>query len=115
MFGKLKEAIGGGMIDKAISNIESDLQPHIDKVLNLSPEQVKDDSFYKDNVIKAAKISVEASTSGVTSLIPEFDKKFDKAMFSVRDELVIVNPDSLALVDDFQEKLPKVLTDSFKG
>lgn len=52
----------------------------------------------------------------MTSLIPDFEKRFAIAMLYLRDELVIVDVTNgtVGLVPDYEARVPDVLTEGFK-
>jgi RecA-family ATPase len=114
MFGGLKVKIGGGTIDKAVDKFAPALNEHLDKIKTLKPTDVKDDGKFDSLIIAPMLLSISGASGGVTKLIPKFDDRFKTAMFHVRNELIVVDGDSVKLVEDGQSKLPKVLVEGFK-
>lgn len=115
MFGKLKTATGNPLMQKAIDKVGPTLQPHLDQLLTLSPTTVKDDEQFDRLFIAPAGLAVGAALGGATALIPQFDERFAKAMRALRDQLLVLDETTIALVPDYQERLPTVLTDALKS
>jgi hypothetical protein len=113
MFGKLKA--GNPLLQKAIDKVGPTLQPHIDQLLTLSPATVKDDAQFGSLFVKPAALATAAALGGATALIPQFDERFAKAMTALRDELLVLDGERVALVGDYQERLPQVLADALKS
>ena len=114
MLGKLKEKAGDKMVGKVVEQVAPSLQPHLEKIQELEPQQVKDDGLYREKVIDPALSAVKVASSGVAGLIPGFDDRFANALIKVRDELLVVDQEKVALVDDFAGRLPAVLMDGFR-
>jgi len=114
MLGKLKEKAGDKMIGKVVEQVAPSLQPHLEKLQQLDPQQVKDDGLYREKVIDPALTAVKVASSGVAGLIPGFDGRFANALIKVRDELLVVDQDKVALVEDFAGRLPNVLMEGFR-
>lgn len=115
MLGKLKEMAGAGALDKAVASIEPVVREHLAKAQALGATVVADDTSYAAKVVQPAYLAVVAATSGVTKLIPQFEARFGRVMRALRDEVLLVDGDSVRLVDDFQARLPSVLIDGFRG
>ena len=115
MFGKLKEAAGNGAVQKLIDMAAPGLKDQLIENLNkVNPDAVKHDESYEEKVINPLNLTVSASSSGATKLIPGFDSKFKVAMLHLRDELIDATGDSVKLVEGFDKKLPDVLKSGFE-
>ncbi len=116
MFNKLKSAIGDGPVRAAVENFSQQVSEKLTEVTTLSPADITDDARYKDYVVAPALLVVNASSSGMTSLIPNFEKRFSVAMLHLRDGLVIVDETNkiVGLVPGYQARVPDVLTEGFK-
>ena len=66
--------------------------------------------------ITPALTAVALASSGITKLIPGFDKRFTAAMLHTRNELVTICPGTskVGLADDYRQRLPQVLLDGLK-
>ena len=110
MFGKLKDLASGNatqaMIDKIGPEIKQRLQ---DIIASVDASTISNDDSFAEKVIPPLKLSVEASASGATALVPDFDHKFNVSMFHLRDELIVTDNNSVRLADDFDARLPEVL------
>ena len=116
MFNKLKSAMGDGPVRAAVEKFSGQVSEKLKEVCSLRPSDVMDDARYKEYVITPALLAAEASSSGMTRLIPDFEKRFAIAMLYLRDELVIVDVTNatVGLVPDYQARVPDVLTEGFK-
>ena len=121
MFGKLKAAAqdklaGSGAVEKVVEKIRPELQVQLEKVKSWSGSDIQCDRTFTANFIGPALTAVSLASSGVTSLIPGFDGRFTTAMLHTRDELVNVcgSTGQVALVDDFQDRLPQGLVEGLK-
>jgi len=114
MFGVLKDKIGNGAIDKAVEKFAPSLSEHLENIKTLKPVDVNDDEKFDSLVIGPMLMSISGSSGGVTNLIPKFDDRFKEAMFHVRNELILVEGDTVSIVEDAQSKLPTALVDGFK-
>lgn len=115
MFGKLKEMAGSAALDKAIANLEPVVTEQLAKVQALGAETLRDDARYSEHITQPAYLAVTAASHGITKLIPEFQDRFSRLMFRLRDDLVIIEDNAVRLVDDFKARLPQVLVDSLKA
>ena len=116
MFNKLKSAMDNGPVRAAVENFSGQVSEKLKEISSLRPPDVMDDARYKEYVITPALLAAEASSSGMTSLIPDFENRFAIAMLYLRDELVIVDVTNgtVGLVPDYQARVPDVLTEGFK-
>ena len=115
MLGKLKEMASAGAAEQAVSSFEPIVREHLAKVQALGAAIVRDDVSYAAKVVQPAYLAVLAATSGVTKLIPQFEARFGRVMLALRDELVLVEGDSVRLIEDFHTRLPSVLIESLKA
>lgn len=121
MFNKLKSgldavksAVDSGSMSSVIETITPHIQSQIESITDMDVQSVQEDEPFKKFVVAPALTSINAASSGVTSLIPEFDARFNTAMLHVRDELVVFAGSGLSLVEDYKERLPSVLESAFK-
>ena len=121
MFGKLKAAAqdklaGNGAIEKVVEKIRPEMQVQLEKVKSWSGADIQCNQTFTANFIGPALTAVSLASSGVTSLIPGFDGRFTTAMLHTRDELVNIcgSTGAVALVSDFQDRLPQVLVEGLK-
>ncbi|KAB7628459.1 hypothetical protein [Alkalilimnicola sp. S0819] len=114
MFGKLKEAAGGAAVQKVVDAISPQLMEHTDKLTALKPESVRCDDTYTETFVQPALLAVSAASSGVTKLIPRFEERFSAALLHLRDELLDLGGERVALVEGFQERLPEVMLSGLK-
>ena len=114
MLGKLKGKMSDNVADKAIEKLMPMIQEKIGKIQTLSAADVSDDANFKSRVIAPSLIAVSAASSGATKLLPDFENRFSAAMFHLRNELVTIDGDTVALVDDYQKRLPTVLKEGLK-
>jgi hypothetical protein len=116
MFNKLKSAMGDGPVRAAVENFSGKVSEKLKEISSLRPADVMDDARYKEYVIAPALLAAEASSSGMTRLIPDFENRFAIAMLYLRDELVIVDAanGTVGLVLDYEARVPDVLTEGFK-
>jgi hypothetical protein len=115
MLGKLKEMGGAAAAQQAIAKLEPLLHEHLSKLKTIGADVVQDDLRYAKFVVEPAYLALLSASSGVTKLIPEFKERFSRLMLRVRDDLVVIDGTTVTLVEDFQARLPKVLTESFKA
>jgi len=109
MLGKLKEKAGDKMLGKVVEQVAPSLKPHLDRIQELDPQKVNDDTFYHEEVVSPALTAVKLASSGVAGMIPGFDDRFASAMRHLRDELLIVDAEKVALAEDFAARLPQVV------
>ncbi len=114
MLGKLKAMAGEGAMKKAVDAVSPALNEHLEVVRELDPAQVRDDETFRARVIQPALLAVTAASSGLTSLVPRFEERFARALFHLRNELVVVEDGSVRLADDFQGRLPGVLMEGLR-
>lgn len=100
-----------GAAQKVVERILPALQPHLALIEALRPEMVWDDECYKRSVVAPALTGVAARAGGVTAMVPRFSDRFTRAMFNLRDELVVVDRGRATLAEDFQQRLHAVLVD----
>lgn len=115
MFGKLKEMASSGAVERVVAAVEPVVREHLAKAQILGAAIVRDDVSYAAKVVQPAYLAIVAASSGATKLIPQFDTRFSRVMLALRDELVLIEGDTVRLVDDFQSRLPPVLINAFKG
>ncbi len=112
MFGKLKSAVGGSPSQKIVDKISPLVNQHLEKVLELAPGIVNDDEQFTKIIIDPAYLAVAVSAGGMTKLIPKFEARFTMAFLHVRDKLVVIDGDTVSLVNDLPDKLKETLLES---
>ena len=115
MLGKLKEMASAAALEKAVASFEPVVREHLSKVQALGAGIVRDDASYAANVVRPAYLAVVAAASGATKIIPQFEDRFSRVMLALRDELVLVDDNTVRLVEDFHTRLPAVLVNSLKA
>lgn len=115
MLGKLKSMASGGAIDQIVKKVAPQLQTHLNKIKNFDVSDLQDNSQYDRLVSRPALMSVNASSSGITKLIPGFETKFLRMMVNLRDELVDLTGSKPQLKDGYQDKIKSVVVKSFKS
>ncbi len=115
MLGKLKSMASSSAIDQVVKKVGPELQTHLNKIKNFSVSDLQDNSQYDRLVSRPALISVNASSSGITKLIPGFETKFLRMMVNLRDELVDLSGSKPQLKEGYQDKLTSVILKSFKS
>jgi len=115
MLGKLKEMASTAALEKAVASFEPVVREHLSKVQVLGAAIVRDDASYAANVVRPAYLAVVAASSGATKVIPQFEDRFGRVMLALRDELVLVEDNTVRLVEDFHVRLPSVLVNSLKA
>lgn len=109
MLGKLKDGMGG----KALAAIEGLLHGQLEKLTALSPEVVRDDESFRAKFTTPAVLAIATASGGASALIPRFNQRAEKALFHLRDELVIEKEGRLALAENYRERLPGVIKAGF--
>jgi hypothetical protein len=115
MFGKLKDMAGSAALDKALANLEPLLTEQLGRVQSFGADTLRDDARFREHIAQPAYLAVTAASHGIAKLIPEFEARFSQLMFRVRDDLVVVEENTVRLVDDFKARLPQVVAKSFKA
>jgi hypothetical protein len=114
MFGKLKEATGGAAMQKAVDAISPKLIEQTDRIKQLEPDIVRDDEAFTQKFSEPALVAMAAISGGITALIPRFKERFSSAMLHLRDELLVLDGDSVEFVEGFKERLPAVFLAGLK-
>ncbi|MES9878943.1 MAG: hypothetical protein ABW117_17735 [Candidatus Sedimenticola sp. 1PA] len=114
MLGKLKGMAGNAAIKGAAEKMVPILDKQLQNASSLGVSVIQDDEKYQSAVIDPAYLSVTASAGGVTSLVPNLEEKFVKAMFQVRDEAIIIEDNNISLVDDLDTVLPQILMNAMQ-
>jgi len=117
MLGNLKEKAKA----KAMDGLEKDLGPvveeKIDLFQNLKPSDVADDVKYSTIIVAPLWEAVKMQSGGAIGIAQKYvdvESKFSKGLFNVRDELVQVEGDSVALDPEFPDKIVPVLIETMK-
>jgi hypothetical protein len=109
MLGKLKALAGNAMVQNVIDKVTPIMQEQLEKIKSLSPDKMNDNDFFDSTISKPAWLAISASLGGLTNFYPALETKFPQLMRHLRDELVVVNDNTIALVDDFKAKLPQAV------
>tara|TARA_B100002051_G_C16370728_1_gene455665 strand:- start:260 stop:607 length:348 start_codon:yes stop_codon:yes gene_type:complete len=115
MLGKLKSMAGAAGLDSVIDKIQPQIQQQIDSITSFKTTDLQDDNQYATLISNPVLMSINASSGGVTKMIPGFEKKFLNTMLSLRNELVDLSGEKPVLKEGYQDKLPAVLLEGFKG
>ena len=114
MFGMIKNIAAGGALESLVERYGSEIKQKLQEVLGAVDNAViNDDPTFTDKVSTPVRVAVVASAGGATSLVSNFDKRFDVAMLHLRDELIVTDGTRPALVDDFDRRLPEVIKTGF--
>lgn len=118
MLGGLKEKA----LNKAISTLEEEFKPIIQEKVELfrelQPADVNDDDKYKNFIINPLWSVVKMQSGGAIGMAQKFidvEGKFNTGLFNVRNELIHVEDNSVALDPEFSNKIIPVLMDSLKA
>lgn len=115
MFGTLKEMAGGNVTQALADKAGPEMKRKLQEILSKTDvNTVNDDDNFAQQVVPPLKMAVDASASGATKLVPDFDTKFETAMLHLRDELIVTNDYNLDLAADFDDRLPEVLKTGFE-
>ncbi|CAH1608032.1 hypothetical protein BTO01_13820 [Vibrio jasicida] len=114
MFGKLKAAAGDAANNKAATLITAHVEPVMEEIQGLSPTIIMEDDTYQSHVIEPTLVALQAASSGVTSMVPNFDEKFGTCMFHLRSELLELSEDKVELIADFKQQLPTAVMEGLK-
>jgi hypothetical protein len=114
MLTKLKDMASTAALEKAVASFEPVVREHLARAQTLGAGVLRDDASYAANVVRPAYLAVVAAASGATRLIPQFEDRFGRVMLALRDELVLIEDNSVRLVEDFHTRLPTVLVNSLK-
>lgn len=115
MLGKLKDLASAGAVEKAIGAVEPIVREHLSKATSLSVASLRDDASYGTHVVRPAYLALAAAVSGATKLIPQFEERFTRLMHALRDELLVVEGETVRLVEDYQSRIQTVLVTNLKG
>jgi hypothetical protein len=116
LFDKLKNVVGDATIKKATDELGPVVAQKLQTVLHLNASEVADDAQFRSRFVDPTLLALKAASSGVIALIPHFDDRFTRAMLHLRNELIIIDPekDTVRLVPDVANRLPKVLLEGLK-
>ncbi|HET8706921.1 MAG TPA: hypothetical protein VFM46_11535 [Pseudomonadales bacterium] len=115
MFGKLKEVASAAATDKLVEKILPFVNEHFSSALSLGAPLLKKDDTYNTHVIEPAYLATTAAAGGLTSLVPQFKDRFTQLFFVLRDELLLISEQEVALVPDFKDKLPAAIKSVLNG
>jgi hypothetical protein len=118
MLGNLKEKAK----EKAMEKLENEIAPAVEEKIelfqNLKPSDVNDDEKYKALIVSPLWEVAKIQSGGAIEVAQKFvdvETKFNDGLFNVRDELVQVEGETVALDPEFNDKVVSVLFQSFKG
>ncbi|AIT08598.1 hypothetical protein LO80_00485 [Candidatus Francisella endociliophora] len=123
MFGKLKEKAMGAAKEKVTVKVQEiagpGIQQHIDTFKNLKVSDVSDDSKYNTVLVTPVWASIKAQIGPVEGLAKkagiDLQDRLTKGLFNVRDELIVVEGESVKLHQDFNAKLVPTIMNAFKN
>lgn len=85
-----------------------------EKITNLAPEVVFDDNLYQSRVITPTFITLSASISGLTVILPNSKQNYSKAMYRLRDEYLYEQDNKVNVKEGSKEKLLALVKSSFE-
>ena len=117
MLGKLKEMAK----EKALDHLEAELKPaieeKIDLFVNLKPSDVNDDEKYGAIIVSPLWQVAKIQSGGAIDVAQKYvdvEGKFKAGLFNVRNELVQVEGETVALDPQFSDKVVPVIFQSIK-
>lgn len=119
MFGAMKEKAAA----KALALFEEEMRVRVnDKIelfSSLKPADVNNDGIYTTLVVSPLWLYVKMQSGGALSALQrishvDFEARFRKGLFQIRNELVHVEGDSVKLDPDFREKVGPTLIKAFQ-
>ncbi len=116
MLGNLKKKA----MDKAMCSVQEKIGPAIQEKMDLfkslKPSDVNDDEKYGAMVVSPMWAFVKIQSGGAISAAQKFvdvESKFNDGLFDVRNELIVVEDEKVALDPDFSEKVVPTVMKSF--
>ena len=100
-------------IKAAVSELIPYLEECIESIASMPPETIANDETYKELVIMPSLLAISASSNGLTKKIDRFQKKFITGMLVVRDELIYVDKNQIALITNYKNHLPGIFMRAF--
>jgi len=109
---------------KAMAIFESELSARVDEKIelfrNLTPADVSDDAKFSAVVIEPIWLYVRFQSGGAIGVLQklvdfDIEQRFRKAMFHVRNELIVVHGGTVVLDPAFKERVGPVLIEAFKA
>jgi hypothetical protein len=101
-------------MQQAVAKILPQIQPHLQQMEQLDPELIRDNQRFTETVANPLLLTIAAASGGITSMIPDFKNRFTTAMLTLRDELVVFDHNRVTLVEDYQHRLPDLMTEALK-
>jgi hypothetical protein len=116
MFDKLKNAAGDIAIRSAIEKYSHRIAEKLPEITTFKAAEISDDARYHSHIVAPALAKVVAASNGATQLIPDFDRRFSRAMLHLRSQLVIIDAagDKVSLVPGYESRVSEVLIEGFK-
>jgi len=102
-------------IETAQEKIQTLLASTLGNLANSKVSDIKDDATYQTLIINPAYMALSGSLGGVDKFIPTIKEKFTAILMDVRDELVVIEGNSLSLQEDAQQRLPKIIQANLKA
>lgn len=123
LFSNLKEKAAGKVKEQVITKLDTILGPELQKQTdvfkNLKPADIQDDEKYGSIVVNPIWTSVKLQVGPAAGLAKkagiDLEEKIKKGLFHVRDELIHVDGNKVALDKSFQTKLVPTLLETLKG
>jgi hypothetical protein len=114
MLGKLKGMVANSPVEKVSNVISIHLQDKLTEITKFNVTDLQDDDKYSTIICKPTLTAINASSGGLTKLIPGFKRKFEKMMIHLRNELIDLTGETPKLKDDFKKNLQSVLLAGLK-
>jgi len=115
MFDKFKNAAGDLALKSAVEKYGSRIAEKLPELTTLKAADVRDDAIYHSRVVAPALSKVVAASNGATRMIPDFDRRFARAMLHMRNQLVVIDvaSDKVSLVRGYEARVNEVLLEGF--
>lgn len=117
MFGGMKEKAREQALKKFEEEIAQQINEKIELFSSLRAIDVQNDEKYRAIVVQPLWVAVKVQSGGAIEALKAFvdvDSKFDQGLFHVRDELIMVEGDQVALAPDFDKKVGPTLLEAFR-
>ncbi len=118
MIGKLKEKAIKTAISKLEETVGSGITEKLETFKDLKPSDVQDNEKYNSIIINPLWEAVKLQSGGAITAASKFidvEAKFKQGLLNIRDELIQVEGEKVALDPDFQSKAVPTLISAFQS